>query len=284
MRISGLCLLLLLTTPASPQDRPLPDLQAFLQETRTRLQPDGLRQSGYVFVETRREEKLDASGRPTEETVQAFESYPGLPGEPRWQRLIRKNGVAMPAADLARQDRARRARVMAYARRLERAPDGLRAEEARDREKERRELEAIIDDVLRIYDIRMLGRESIGGHQTVVLSFSSRPGAQPQTSAGKWLRSFTGKAWVSETEYELVRLETEARETISIGLGLLARVYKGSRAEFDRRNVNGDQWLPVRASYTASARVLLVRQLRVRSTSEYSDYRRYGVAADARLK
>jgi hypothetical protein len=275
VRIPLLCLLLLLTTAASPQDRPLPDLQAFLHETRARLQPDGLRQSGYVYVETRREEKLDASGLPTEETVQVFESYPGLPGEPRWKRLIQDNGVPKPAADLARQDRERQARVTAYARRLERAPDGLRSEEARDREKERRELEAIIDDVLRIYDIRMLGREAFGGHGTIMLSFAPRPGAQPNTREGKWLRNFAGKAWVSESEYELVRLETEAQDAIGIGLGLLARVHKGSRAEFERRKVDGDQWLPVRASYTASARLLLVRQLRMHRISEYSDYRRY---------
>ena len=69
------------------------------------------------------------------------------------------------------------------------------------------------------------------------------------------MRHFAGKAWVSETEYELVRLEAEAIETASFGLGLLARVHKGSKAAFERRKVNGEEWLPASASYTASARV-----------------------------
>ena len=65
------------------------------------------------------------------------------------------------------------------------------------------------------------------------------------------MRHFAGKAWVSESEYEVVRLEAEAIETASFGLGLLARVHKGSKAAFERRKVNGEQWLPARATYTA---------------------------------
>ena len=55
------------------------------------------------------------------------------------------------------------------------------------------------------------------------------------------------------------------------------------RAEFERRKVNGEQWLPARASYTASARVFLVRRLRIGGTSEFSDYRKFTVATETTL-
>ena len=97
------------------------------------------------------------------------------------------------------------------------------------------------------------------------------------------MRHFAGKAWVSESEYELVRLEAEAIETASFGLGLLARVHKGSKAAFERRKVNGEQWLPARATYTGSARVMLVKVMRLGGTLEFSDYRKFSVKTDTKI-
>ena len=70
------------TAPVA-QERPLPNQESFLREVRTRLQTDSTLQSGYIYVETRREQKLDGSGRVQQESVKVYESYPGLPGEDR---------------------------------------------------------------------------------------------------------------------------------------------------------------------------------------------------------
>ena len=93
---TGLALLIAGATLAA-QDRPLPDQESFLKETRKHLQTDSTRQSSYVYVETRREQKLDKQGRIREESIKVFESYPGLPGEARWERLIAENGRPLPA-------------------------------------------------------------------------------------------------------------------------------------------------------------------------------------------
>jgi hypothetical protein len=280
MRFFLLPLIACLTVPAIGQERPLPDYGTFLAEARKRLQADDVRQSAYVYMETRREQKLDKSGRTTKETLDVFESYPALPGEFRWQRQIIKEGKPVPAEDLAKKDRERQQKVLEYARRLEREPDKVRAAEAKKRNEEQRETDRAVDDALVVYDIRMLGREHIAGHDTIVFSFTPRKNAKPKTREGKVMRHFAGKAWVSEAEYELVRLEAEAIETASFGLGLLARVHKGSKAAFERRKVNGEAWLPASASYTASARVMLVKMLRIGGTSEFSDYRKFTVATE----
>lgn len=272
--------LLLSAWPASAQDRPLPDLDTFMAEARRRLETDDMRQSGYVYVETRRERRLDASGRTTRDLLNVFESYPALPGEFRWQRQTVRDGRPLPQAELAKQDRERQEKVLKYARRLAREPDRVRAEEARKREEEQRETRRAVDDAMRVYEFRMVGRERIGDHDTIVIAFTPRRGAKPETREGKVMRHFAGRAWVHETEYELVRLEAEAIDTASFGLGLLARVHKGSRAVFERRKVNSEVWLPARAEYTASARVFLVRRLRIGGTSEFSDYRRFTVATE----
>ena len=72
-------------------------------------------------------------------------------------------------------------------------------------------------------------------------------------------------------------MEIEAIDNLSFGLGLLARVHKGTVATYQRRKVNGETWLPLQVTWTASARVLLVRRLRLRGISEFSNYRRYSV-------
>jgi hypothetical protein len=283
MRVVIALLIACLAVPALGQERPLPDAKAFMAEARKRLQADDVRQSEFVYTETRREQKLDKSGRATKETTDVFESYPALPGEARWRRQTVKDGKPVSAEDLARQDRDRQKKVLEYARKMDRDPAKMRAAQEKKRAEELRDTDRAVDDALRVYEFTMLGRETIGGHETIAFSFTPRKNAKPRTREGRVLKHFAGKAWVSESEFELVRLEAEAIETASFGLGLLARVHKGSKAAFERRKVNGEQWLPARASYTASARVMLLKMLRIGGTAEFSDYRKFGVTTDTAI-
>src|SRR5580704_12354442 len=257
------------------QDRPLPDYETFAAQVKQHLARDEERQSGYTFLERRIEQKLDASGRSKDEAVKVFEVYPGLPGEDRYRRLIEENGKPVAADKLAQQDRGRLKDVEAYARKLSSADEREKA--ARALEKERRRYAAAVDDLFRIYDIHMVGRDSIEGHDTIVATLVPRADAKPQTDDGKIMRHFKARAWVSESDYELVRAEIEAIDDLSFGLGFLARVHKGTVATFQRRKINGEAWLPERITWTASARVLLLRTLRLRGVSEFSEYRKFTV-------
>ena len=283
MRLICGCLLAILAVPAAGQDRPLPDYATFMAEARKRLEADDVRTSEYVYVETQREQKLDASGTSTKETLDVFESYPALPNESRWRRQTVKDGKPVPPEELAKVDRERQQKVLEYAKKLEQNPEKVREAERKKHDEEKRESDRAVDDMLRVYDIKMIGREVVSGYQTIVLSFTPKKDARPQTSDGKIMRHFAGKAWVSESEYEVVRVEAEAIETASFGLGLLARVHKGSKAAFERRKVNGEQWLPARATYTGSARVLLVKIMRIGGTLEFSDYRKFSVQTDTKI-
>jgi hypothetical protein len=91
------------------------------------------------------------------------------------------------------------------------------------------------------------------------------------------MRHFAVRAWISETDYELAKVEAEATDTVPIALGLLARVSKGSHVSFERRKVNGEVWLPARATYMGSARIALVKTIRRGGSSEYSNYKKFTV-------
>jgi hypothetical protein len=280
---AALVLLSLLATSLPAQQQPLPDRRAFLQEVRKHLDTDEFRQLGYMYVETRRDRKLDKAGQPTGESVKILESYPGLPGEERWERVLSEDGKAIPPQELERGDRERQQHVEEYARKLAKDPAQMKAKEERDRERRRRERAENIDDIDRIFDVRMVGREAIEGHDTILLALTPRHDAKPRTRAGGIMRNFNVRAWISESDYELVRLDAEAIDTVSIGFGLLARVHKGSKASFQRRKVNGESWLPARVDYFVSMRVGLVAVLRRGGSVEFSNYKKFGVDSSYRI-
>jgi hypothetical protein len=267
-------LALVLATPAA-QDRPLPDYDLFSAQVKAHLATDEERQSGYMFLERRTEQKLDGSGRPTNESVKVFEVYPGLPGEDRYRRLIEEDGKPVPPSKLAQQDRERQQKVESYARKVSTSAE--REQETRQRDKERQQNRAAVDDLFRIYDIHMVRRESLEGHDTIVATLMPKEGVKPQTDDGNIMRHFKARAWISESDYELVRVEIEAIDDLSFGWGLLARVHKGTIATYQRRKVNDEIWLPEQVTWTASARVLLVKRLRLRGVAEFSGYRKFAV-------
>jgi len=258
------------------QNRPLPDQESFLAETRKHLRTDSTLQSSYVYEETRRELKLDKGGRTRDESVKVVESYPGLPGEERWERLIAEDGRPVPAEELARLDRERQQKANEMVQRLARNSSKELARQERELQKARRERDEALTDIYNVFEIRMIGRERVEEHDTIEFLLTPRRDAKPKTRAGDQLRHFSVRAWVSENDHELVKLEAEAIDDMKSGL-VLAKLHKGARLSFLRRKVNGEVWLPAVVSYHGSVRVGLLFTLRRSGTSEFSGYRKYSV-------
>ena len=260
------------------QNQPLPDQASFLLETRKHLQTDSTLQSNYVYAETRRELKLDKAGRTREESVKVVESYPGLPGEERWERLIAEDGRPVAPEELARQDRERQQKADEMVQRLARDSSKELARQERALQKARREREEAVSDIFNVFEIRMIGRERIEEHDTIAFLLTPRRDAKPRTEPGEQMRHFTVRAWISESDHELVKLEAEAIDNLKSGMGVLVTLHKGARLSFLRRRVNGEVWLPAVASFNGSARVGLFFTLRRSGTSEFSGYRKFSVS------
>ena len=266
------------------QNQPLPNQESFLLDTRQHLQTDSTLQSSYVYVETRRELKLDKGGRTREESVKVFESYPGFPGEDRWERLIAEDGRPVPAEELARQDREREQKANEMVQRLARNSSKELARQERELQKARRERDEVVSDIYNVFEIRMIGRERVEDHDTIAFVLTPRRDAKPTTRAGDQIRHFSVRAWVSENDHELVKVEAEAIDDLTFGWGVLGRLHKGARLSFLRRKVNGEVWLPAVVNYSGSARVGLLVTLRRSGTSEFSGYRKYSVDTSAGFK
>jgi hypothetical protein len=274
----ALVLVCLLPFNAGAQDRPLPELQPFLAQARTRLQTDNERRRAYIYVETQRERKLDGSGRTRSEKVKVVESYPPLPGEDeRWERVLEENGRRKTEAEVARQDAERQKTAEAVAKRLTSPNPADRAKAARAYEQSRKEALDRINDVFVVYDVAMVGRERIEGRDTIALTLEPKPNSKPVTREGKWMQYFRCRAWISESDHELVKLNVEAIRDANIGFGILARMNTGTVMSFTRRFINNEVWLPARVDYTIKARVLMLKRYLQGGTIEFSNYRKFTV-------
>ena len=70
----------------------------------------------------------------------------------------------------------------------------------------------------------------------------------------------------------------EAVEDITFGLGLLARMQRGSTIMFRRTLVNDEIWLPAEAQYKLVGKTLIFRKFALESTTRFSDYRKFNVS------
>jgi hypothetical protein len=259
---------------AAAADDPLPDRKTFLAEIRKRLRPDAAILRQYAYTRTVVEQLLDGEGRVTETRMRVYEVRP-LPGDSEGRRwLTMKDGVPVSAAELQRLEREYQQQLARAERRFanESPPERQRRlvrEQAHARE-ERQNLE----DALAIYAVDLKGRETVNGVAAVVVTFAPRRDIRPRTRAGGLLAKVAGRAWFSESEHELVRLEATAVEPIRYGWGILARINEGASAMIDRRRAPDGMWLPDQYVLNGSGRVLLVRGISRRGTITFSNYRR----------
>jgi hypothetical protein len=266
----------------SAQEAPLPDVKTFGAEVRRRVLTDRELQSQYTFIEKREEIEVSKLGKVSTGPVKTYEVYPSvLPGN-TYKRLIAVNGVPLAPAALERQDRVHREDVLReQAKRQHESP--------KDRERrERKEAQELadwnrtLDEVFNVYDIRLVGRETLNGHVAVIATLDPRPAYRPRTDAGKWMKKIRARLWISESDHVVIKAAATVIDDVSFGWGVFGRLYEGTVAQFERTKINNEVWLPSRVEFKAMGRAL-VRRFTVNSVTLYSDYRKFNVSTQEQL-
>ncbi len=278
----GLGGMLALATPARAADEPsvaaLPELQVLLADVKERLHSDDFLLDQYTFTEKQTQRRLDTDGNVKKITTSLYEVYPSPEPGRTYRKLVERNGKPLTAEELAKEDQKQEAKEARKAARLY----GEDASRRASAESERRLKETrTIDEIFRIYEFRIVGRETLDGRGAIVLTFEPRPRVETETRSGKILKKFAGRAWIDEKDRQLVRVEAELMDNLSFGFGMLAKLKKGSRAQIQRRKVNDEIWLPAHARFMGHGRLFLVKGLHIDALSEYSDYRKFTVETEA---
>jgi hypothetical protein len=261
-----------------PGDRPLPKLAPFLAAVRRNLRDPQLVLKEYRYRQRVTERQPSDDGG-TKVTVEVYDVWPNVGSAGGHSVLIEKNGRLLPAADPARleaeQMKSLQASIDARARE---SPSDRRKRLEREAAA-RREDQAMIEDMFRIYEFRLVGRDTLDGIPVIVVAFDGRRDAPAQTSAGKIMRKTTGRAWVSEADDEIVRVEMEARDTLTYGLGFLARVRKGARLVYQQQRTGEGDWVPASYHLVAHVVIMLIKPMDVDRQVDYYDFHRFTLPA-----
>lgn len=299
----------LLLFMAHPQQPPLPAAEDFkgavwqimntlmlvgdsVQDKSTPLDNGELGQYAYIEKETRT--KLDSRGQPKGSETNVYEVTRGPEDWQYYRKLISTNGVPVSEANLAKQDAEQKQReqkqrdeIARNAREAQKAaerqsnpkPDPILTPEQREKQR----IDSLFSYFGSVYDIQVVGREVIDEHSTFLLSLTPKANTKTKDDFLKMLQHVTVRGWVREHDHKLVRMEADVIDSISFGLGLLAKIQKGSRLQLERRPINNEVWAPIRVEATMSARILLLKGISERQVSEYSDFRKYTVETTVRM-
>ncbi|WP_239489705.1 hypothetical protein [Luteitalea sp. TBR-22] len=264
--------------PSGSSGTPLPDLAQLIKEVRAGLRTDEQLLRQYTFKERRRDVNVSKLGKVQLGPWREFEVYPSdVPGE-TYKRLVSVNDVPLSAAELEKRDAAHRQRVLDQLEQIRVETPAQRDKRLARKARDAREEQDVIDDVFAVYEVALVGREVRDGRQTIVATLTPRKNARTRSDAGKFLKKIKGRAWINEADRQVIRTELEAVEDITFGLGLLARMQKGSTIMFRRTLVNGEIWLPAEAQYKVVGKTLVFRKFALESTTVFSDYKKFGVS------
>ena len=219
----------------------------------------------YTFLQRVELRRLDAQGRVKSSEVQTYDVtlQEGTP----YRRLVQRDDRPLPAAE-EKKEQDSLARSMAERRKETEAARAKRLSAYERRPDWEREAWHELSEA---FEFRLVGEERLDGRSIFIMEALPRQGYQPKSRTAKLFRSLKGKFWVDERDHHIVKVEVEAIDTIWMGL-FLVRVAKGSRATLELTRVSTGVWLPDRLQVFASARLGLLKPLRIEQEVHYSRY------------
>jgi hypothetical protein len=274
------CAAALLAIGLAPQapapEAPLPELRSFLTEAREHLRDDWRLATQYTYIERRTEYRRRSDGKEEPSSIKVFEVYPGGDPSHSYRKLIEVDGKPLSAEELAANDREHQRKVQERQRARDAETPAERAARTKREDDRARQEQETWDDLIRVYDFAIAGRERVEGRPLIVVTFTPKPNAAPQSDIGARMTKVKGRAWISETDYQVARVDAQVLDDISFGWGILGKLYAGATGSYTRRKVNDELWLPVTLQYTGSGRAL-VKHFTVHTVVDYSGYHKFSV-------
>ena len=265
--------------------RPLPDLTpdadgALSQEQMralTRVVAENYRanhkqQRDYTYIEREVRKKLDGKGQVKSTEVRTYEVM-AIYGE-QFERLIEKDDKPLSEKDAAKEEE----RIQREVEKRKNESEEERAKRQAEEEKRRAKNREFVGDVAEAYNFRLVGSELLNGRDAWVIAGKPRAGFEPHGKAARFLANFHGRMWIDKSDMQLVKLDVEAMDTVSVGW-VLARIHKGTRLVYEQIRVNDEVWLPGHLNFRLDARIALFKGYNEESEQTYRDYRKFRTAA-----
>jgi hypothetical protein len=210
----------------------------------------------YAYTQERTNFAYDKNGKPVQNGAAVWEVIfiEGL----EYKKLISEDGKPLDARAQAREEKKLQ-------------------QTAEERRKERRAgafhptvRTGSIEDLLALFDNRLLGEEEIRGRKAWVIESTPQSGHVPANKYEKEVLSFRHKLWIDEVEN--VKLKT-----VKTVVGDHIYLKPGSTMTFEFEKINDDAWLPVRQSDDFHLQFAKFIRPSGRSDYQYSKFRKFDV-------
>ena len=187
-----------------------------------------------------------------------------------YARLIGENDKPLSAEAQKKED-AKLEKFLAKYR--DESPEDREKRLAKEK-KQREEGRAFLRDVVNAYDFRLVGDERVDGVDTYVIDATPRPDFQPTQPHAGMLKKIKGRLWIEKKDYNWVKVEAQALDTISFGF-FLFRIHPGSRFVLEKTLVKNEVWLLKRLDVDGGARIALFKNENIRQEDVFSNYKKF---------
>jgi len=186
------------------------------------------------------------------------------------QRLTEKDDKPLSPKDAAKEEE----KIQKIIDKRKNESEEERKKREQHQEKDREEGRKFITEVADAYNFKLVGTEQINGRDAWVIDGEPRPGFEPKIKEAKFLPKFHGRVWIDKDDEQLVKMDVEAIDTVSLGW-FLARVHKGTRVTFEQTRVNDEVWLPQHVTFKVDVRLALVKNFNIDGEQTYRDYKKF---------
>jgi hypothetical protein len=150
-----------------------------------------------------------------------------------------------------------------------------RKKEKEDSERVQSILKALPDAFLYEYDGTEPGLPGVGkpGDELVRLKFHPDPKYTPPTHVEEVLTGMQGVVLIDAQKQHIARIDGTLFKDVSFGWGILGHLDRGGHFQVDQADVGSDNWSISRMELAFTGKMLLFKNLNIKSTEIYSDFR-----------
>lgn len=239
---------------------PPPNVPDLISRSVEAIKADWSQSPNFSFVERDVERKKNE--RPTVKTYRVLM----IDGSP-YNRLIAIDDQPLSPGDQAEEDRQLKLAIEKRPRESERE----RSRRLGKYQKERRQDRAMLTGMVDAFDFKLVGEQTVDGHDCWQLEANPKPGYQPSNRETKVLTGMTGRLWIDQRENQWVKVQAEVVKPVSF-FGFLAKVGKGTRFLLEQEPVAPGVWLPKHFSMQVNASALGLIDENSTDDETYSDY------------
>ena len=187
-----------------------------------------------------------------------------------YARLIERDDKPLSETDQKKEDE----KLEKFLAKYRNETPEQREERLAKEKKKREEGRAFLRDLVNAYDFRLVGEEPVDGVQSYVIDATPRPDFKPTQPHADMLKKIKGRIWIEKKDYNWVKVEAEAMDTISYGL-FLFRIHPGSHFVLEKTLINNEVWLLKKLDIDGGARIALFKNENIHQEDVLSNFKKF---------